>query len=380
MTSMKNISENRQPGISEYTIVLERYLRSGWEEIVRQLPKNLRQRLRCPDIWIREDMKNWGSWQGGTVQRIELNARLLTEFSWPILMEIMKHEVAHQVNEHLNGEQPSHGEKFREICSWLGANPKASVLDPSLWIKEGNQSGEEDERTKILARLRKILALSESADVNEAEAALQKAREIALKYSVDLDETAEPEEEFAMLCLGKICYSRDQVQLLIGTLLRDFFEVRIIWHYAPSVLGTKCGSIMTIFGTPAHLKIAKYVYDCLTQFLESAWKNQEQEIQPGGYARRRYDKRDFQMGILSGFREKLAIQQEKPGGSTALIETRRQRLEDYYHSKNPNIRTIRQRSLRVNGELLDRGREIGREFSIRPGVEQEGQKQKLLKE
>ena len=362
----------RAQAISSYTHILGWLLNDSWKEIVSVLPPDMAMcaNLRCPTICICENMSEWGTWRGGTVCRMDLNAKLLTDFSWPILMEVMRHEVAHQVTEALYGPEPAHGERFREICRLIGANPRASVLDPSTWTRQEGQEAQ-GERDRILGRIRKLLALSNSSDMHEAEAALCKAREIAAKFAIDLDEAqTDGDEEFAILCLGRPLLRKDRVMQMIAYLLNTYFEVRIIWHYSPSLFGARMGSVMTVYGTPARLRIAQYVYDCLLTFLETSWKGFAEKRKASGRAGQRNDQRDFKLGILEGFIETLRENAPDVPRSKALMESRH-RLEHFVDMRNPSVRRYRGGCFRVNRDIHEEGMEIGRAFSIRPGLDGE---------
>ena len=361
---------SNEHAVSIYTRLLENYLQASWKEIVSTIPAEVCEyHIKCPSICVREDMHDWGAWLGGPIQRIELNVKLLTDYSWPILLEIMRHEVAHQVTEAIygNSETP-HGAHFRDICRLLGANPRASVLDPSTWTAQDDR----DERGRILARIRKLLALSDSTDLHEAETALCKAREIAAKYAIDLQEADDGSgEEFAIICLGETLYRKNRVQLRLAHILHAFFEVRVLWHYSPSLFGDKVGSVMTVYGTPPRLRIAKYVYDCLVSFLDTAWTNYCREHADSARIRCRNARRDFQLGLLDGIVETLWNSTPPETSSTALVETRG-RLADFFAKRNPRTSPIRGRGLMVNRLLHGDGQEIGRRFTIKPGLENEG--------
>src|SRR5688572_25297134 len=53
---------------------------------------------------------------------IELSRRLLTEHGWGVLVEVLKHEMAHQYVHEVLGvhDEPAHGPAFRQVCAERG--------------------------------------------------------------------------------------------------------------------------------------------------------------------------------------------------------------------------------------------------------------------
>jgi len=360
-------------------------LRQGWNDAVSRLPRSLREKIKCPTISLCAELGKWGCWIGGKEQRIELNYRLLTDFQWPILLEVMKHEVAHQVCEYLGyavGES-AHGPKFREICDVLGANPQASVLDPSTW-KTTEANGEMGETAKMMERLKKVLAMTQSTNQNEAEVALAKAQEIAERYALDLKNLS-GEEEFEVLCLGKVEARKNIVERTLSSLLQKHFNVRAVWHWAP-VLGDNrtMGSVLMIIGTVQNLQIASYTYDYIKHYLETAWEKFMVErytkkkqamygffTEPGRSEGRSTDKRDFCLGVLEGLEQSLTARKNAetlPQDKAVILAEQNERLEDFFNWKLNHVVKRASRGIHVNRSLHERGQEIGRDLSINPGV------------
>ena len=110
---------------------------------------------------------------------IEIARRLVLEHPWGIVVEVLKHEMAHQYVHEVLGktEESAHGPAFREVCERLGIDSSAAG------IPAAGATTPEDAR--VLERIARLLALAESANVHEAQAAMNAAQRLMLKHNLD---------------------------------------------------------------------------------------------------------------------------------------------------------------------------------------------------
>ena len=94
--------------------------------------------------------------------------------SYHTVKEVLGHEVAHYIDWNINGFS-SHGEEFKRICV-IGVNDE-SVHKEALNTVKDNSS--------IIEKIKKLLALSESPNMNEAQSALLKARQLMRDYNLE---------------------------------------------------------------------------------------------------------------------------------------------------------------------------------------------------
>ena len=136
-----------------------------------------------------------GRWQKSLKRLLELKTELCCPI--PGALEVFK-RLPIRSSIMLRPAGTSRGPKFREICLELGSSPAASGTYPPL--DQRVFSDEEDglsEESKLVVKVRKLLALSQSANQHEAEQALLKARELTEKYELSIDEQHNPEEFYA---------------------------------------------------------------------------------------------------------------------------------------------------------------------------------------
>ena len=132
--------------------------------------------------------KNWGTWDP-FFRAITLSERLIKEHSWDVVLEILKHEMAHQYVSDQMGlpREASHGPAFKEACKKLGvaawaARATGDIPDIIPSLRERVLS-RDDER--LLDRVEKLLSLAQSSNEHEALLAMERVRELYAKHNLD---------------------------------------------------------------------------------------------------------------------------------------------------------------------------------------------------
>jgi hypothetical protein len=294
--------------------------------------------------------------------------------SWDAVLEVLLHEMAHQYAEEALGarNEPSHGQAFQRACYLLRANPKASgeytPLDDRMAC---DPPGSED---KTVRRVRKLMALAESPNRNEAEVSMAKAHELISKYNVRLLEQDE-RRDFASIFVGTPALRHPREEYALANLLQEFYFVQGIWVPVYVLDKEKMGRVLEISGTDQNVKLASYVYDFVRQFIDQQWMEYNEHK---GLNRRR--KTDFAAGIIEGFRSKLASKgkRKKRGGKRALIKLRDPLLEKYVAYRYP--RTVSEKRV-VSGKdekVASDGREVGKKLIIHKGITEKKRNRKRL--
>ena len=364
---------------SRWRAMVTKTLLDEWQNLVFRLPQKYRQQLRPPMIVLNPDLSAWGRWQGGQKRLLELKTQLVEKHPWYAVLEIFRHEIAHQIMEECfpGVSEAPHGLKFRSLCLRLGTNPAASgtypTLDQRVFGKEEEGLSEE---SKLVLKVRKLLALAESANHNEAKTALLKAQELTEKYAISMDEHA-GDEEFFSIAIGKAVSRRNLVHVKAANILQNFYNVMVIWDTFPDPETLQYRKVLVIHGTRSNIKIASYAFDCLFRQIDCAWKQVPIHLQarksPG------YAKRDFAVGLLNGFYEALDQQhQERPAEVQALVLQQNKRLEGFYRQMYPHIRTRLSRGGQQDPLLTNEGEKAGREFILHPGLSPDPNPKKRL--
>jgi hypothetical protein len=287
---------------------------------------------------------------------IELSRALLLEHGWGVLVEVLKHEMAHQYAHEVEhcGLEPAHGPSFRRICAERGIDPKASGIP-------AEPAAPPNERTRILDRVAKLLALAESKNEHEAQNAMSAAQRLMLKYNIEALLEQVP-AEYGFKHLGKPTGRVGEAERRLANILGDHFFVECIWVPMWRPLEGKRGTVLEVCGTPENLELAAYVHSFLMHTAESLWSEYKRENGMDKNAQRR----SYLAGVMLGFQDKLRREQKK-NQSEGLVWLRDAGLSEFFERRYPRIRRVARTGQRRT-RAYAHGREAGQRIVLHRAV------------
>ncbi|MCP4692325.1 MAG: DUF2786 domain-containing protein, partial [Desulfobacterales bacterium] len=346
-----------------------------WETFLWDVEHVYKMAMRKPLFSLGDMNGKLGCWRGDE-REIRLSRNFVMNHPWDSVCEVLRHEMAHQMADQvfMAGHEKPHGSTFQQACRLLRAEPRASDSYPTL--RERLAGKATDQRDKIMARVKKLLALAESSNTHEAESAMMKAHELIAKYNIDLI-NANERREFMSIFLGKPALRRWREDYHLASLIQDFYFVQGIWVPAYVLDKEKMGRVLELSGTARNLKIAEYVFEFVRRYIDARWLEYKR-----GKKLNRYRKTDFAVGVIHGFRDKLESQRYETfsdkSGVTDLVAAKDPLLQRYLKQKHPRTSSIR-RTVSSQDERIRRdGVGIGRELVISEGIT-ENRKGRVLK-
>jgi hypothetical protein len=322
-------------------------LAQSYDEFNRSLFKG---ELKRPVIAFVDRTHRLGQWssEGRT---LELSERLVLDQSWGVIIEILKHEMAHQYVYEILGitDEGPHGKAFRRVCESHGIDPRPAGLPVA--------SEHNPEQGRRIDQLTKLLRLAESGDVHEAAAALSAAQRLMLKYNLS-EPLAPHHSHYSHRHLGKPTGRVTEAERILACILGEHFFVQVIWVHVYRPFEDKRGSVLEVCGTTDNLELASYVYTYLLAAGERLWD----EYQRTHQIRSNLHRRDFVAGVFTGVREQLKKdqkQREKEG----LVWVGDAELASYLKRRHPHIRWMRGQS-RERPEAWGKGRDAGRKLDL----------------
>ena len=320
---------------TELEVALLRELRAAydWENDAR-----FARRLQPAVLVLGDATSRHGAWVRAT-RRLELSRTLVLERSWPEVIGVLQHEMAHQfVDEVLHQhDEAAHGETFRRVCDERGIDGKAAGAPVAA-------AGVEVDR--VLDRIRKLLALAGSANQHEAEVAMRRAHELMLRHNIE----HAAQRTYEVRHLGDPHKRGNRIEADIAGLLAAFFFVKVIRIPVYLPREGKRGAVYEIAGTHANVEMASHVYAFLIATAARLWDEHRRD-------HRGRDRLSYQCGVVRGFAEKLKAERTELVG-TGLVWRGDGQLDAFYRARNPRIST-RSRSVRLDGAHAA-GREAGR--------------------
>lgn len=311
--------------------------------------------LRQPTIQVIESNSFLGRWIPES-RTIQLSVTLVTQHDWLEVVEVLKHEMAHQYVFDVLGveDETSHGPAFQMVCRRFAICHRAAGLSPVAAAK----------RKKIEA----LLALGESSNPHEAENALRKARELMQEAGLDHTMGAVEEVSFSARPIGPVRKRVEPHQHAAAGLLGEFFGVRCILIDTIDSRGHQ-GTQLEIIGTHSDLEVAEYVHHFALVEADRFWAAK-------GLSSKR-EERDFKEGFVVGLRNALRIQKEDAVQEPGLIPLHQdEALADFFKMRHPRTTSARG-SRRQRGVMFGEGVEAGKNTKISKGVT-DGKKPKLL--
>jgi hypothetical protein len=357
---MNSINESNNPERIRLTVEFEaalvRELRAAYYDVNSAFFK---RKLHQAAIELSDGSTRLGRWVAET-RTIEIARALAFGQPWGVVIEVLKHEMAHQyVHEVLRvTDETAHGPVFRDLCERLGIDASAAGMP----VPSGSTTGED---SRVLERIARLLALAESSNVNEAQAAMSAAQRLMLKHNLESIASRAP-RRYSFRHLGKPTGRVSESERLLGTILGKHFFVELIWVPVYRVLENKRGSVLEVCGTPANLEMAAYVHAFLTHTADQLWRSHQQQNQIRGNR----DRRTYLAGVMAGFLEKLD-QERVIHREQGLVWVEDADLEDYYRLRHPHIQHVRLTGT-ARTEAHAHGREAGKRIVLHKPMTAQG--------
>jgi hypothetical protein len=322
---------------------------------------HFRSALQPPRFELVDGIHHLGEWR--RVHRIIGFAReFVLTHPWGVVVEVLKHEMAHQyAHEVLRAlDETAHGPAFRTVCDRLGIDPTASGVPVGVAV--------DPEHDRVLRRVQKLLALAESPNANEAQAAASAARKLMLRYNVDTLPSG-----YAFRHLGEPSGRLMEHERILASVLGDHFFVDVIWVPAFDVHSQRTGRVLEICGTLPNLEMAAYVHGFLRETAARLWLQHKRLNR----VKTDRDRQRFLAGVMRGFHEKLN-DGAKESRAEGLVWVGDPGLQRYMHQRYPSVRTVRYGG-KPRTEAWEQGRAAGREIVLhKPVAGQTGGGGKLL--
>jgi hypothetical protein len=307
----------------ELEAALLRALKATWHDLNQS---HFKGALAPPALELGDGASRLGAYHPGT-RTIVLARALAVGGAWGTVVEVLKHEMAHQFVAEVLGDPDDgpHGAAFRAVCERAGIDARAAGLPPAG--APPHESGAE----RVLGRVAKLLALAASQNRHEAELAMAEAQRLMLKHNI---ESTAP-GRYGFRHLGRATGRISEAERILACILSDHFFVEVIWVPVWRAQEGRRGSVLEVCGAPVNLEMAAYVHAFLTATADRLWEAYREARGIGGAERATY-----LAGVMTGFREKLDGERSRQRAA-GLVWTGDGDLRRYYRRRHPYIRSLR---------------------------------------
>ena len=345
---------------------------SDFRNCNKKVNRHLKNDLEAPIIKIIGGMSKWGEWDPQN-RIISLNDRLFKSFSWESIRYVFRHELAHAiVSEVFNmGDLKAHGEAFNKACNVLGIYSHS--CDSSDFLK----SLEDENKKKVVEKVKKLMALNSSSNKHESKIALSKAHDLMLKHNIkELDNSFE--EEYYARPIGEMYGRFPTYGNVLCDIVKDFyFVIPIIQRVNVKEKNRfKEKRFIEIFGKKENMDIAEYVVHFLLAHGKREWeyfkKNNEN-------IKGRYSKSSFLNGYFDGFYKKLSEDKNnktKDVNGNELIWNGDSLMQEMHKKTYPNLVNISTPLPRSGG--FSEGSQLGKKLKLNSGINESVNRKKQL--
>ena len=341
--------------------------------------------LTPPVIEVATSKGSLGQWRRES-RTISINKHYIEKSPWENVIEVLKHEMAHQIcSELLCSDESSHGNDFKNACEILMIKQsfrKATLTTESflensdIAVKENNPK---------LQKIFKLLDLSRSTNVFEAEVAFSKAQHMMHKYNFTNDDLKRDDfVKHEIINLKKKQVKR--YQAIIAGILSNYFYVEVIraetydQHY-DSVFKT-----FEIIGREGNVDIALHCYYYLNDRLGKLWGDYDISHKKGNTLRL---KNSYFLGVLDVVERKLFLDNKGKGddsesqgrnncSSSEVLVLNDVVVQRYIKKRYPNLRKRKNRVLNIDALMYNAGAKAGKKISLHKAIMKGDGKMKYL--
>ncbi|MCP4443897.1 MAG: DUF2786 domain-containing protein [Myxococcales bacterium] len=340
---------------------------------------------RRPSIRLSDSKQHWGSFDPLDFE-ITISPTLIAECPWWVVVEILKHEIAHIfVHAAFPNEERPHGKRFQAVCSslnvaeWARGATVGKALDELRTLFDWRTAHLDARTEKYRSRLEKLLALANSTNENEALVAMQRARELQDNHHLEELDRGQP-TRFVNLELNSGKQRHAPYEGRIASILINHYHVEAVFIARFNAETLRNEATIDLMGSREDVLLAEYVHGFLHRSAESLWQAHRKNNGAKGLRARN----SFIRGLLVGFHKKLDDQnssKEKNDGAlsehSALIQAGERGREEFKRKRYPRL-VKRSSSARVDSGAFTHGKSEGGRLSIRTPITKTTRGPKLL--
>ena len=349
--------------------------RRGWaHQLLKEhefIAWNYNVKLSRPIIEIIDSKTIWGSWNSH-IRTIKISAELIVQHSWDTVINILKHEMAHQAVVEIFEQNEAHGRYFQKACDLLGVPSefRGSGGDIPRDITESIDQKLFNENRNIYLKVKKLLSLAQSKNEHESLLAMKKANELMHKYNIERIELSR-KSEYIYKIINLKRKRLENYHRKISMILTDHFFVDIVYAYLYDAKTLETHRTMELVGTAENVLIADYVYHFLMYKINYLWEKHKMESGVRGYK-----KKSYWLGVLEGFRKKMSEMDRETNISftnglttSALVIYKDAELQEFMNGRFPRLRKYRAAASKVDLTVYNDGIREGKKINLNKGIE-----------
>jgi hypothetical protein len=344
----------------------------------RDICHQYRVDLWPPVLAITDGTRQMGGWSTAD-RRLTISRVLIERHPWHVVLQVLKHEMAHQMCGDLHHQEDAgHGPLFRQCCLRLGLDAPfqraSSDLAASLAAMEPGPASTEQGR-RVIAKVRKLLALGASDNEHEAALAVRRAEELLARHRLDFSGLAE-DQELVHRTINTGGRTLAMYRKAICNILAGSFGVRVICSSLYDPQANCSFKTVELLGREEEVAVAEHCYHFLENRLQTLWERRRPEFS-GFSGQSRTARKSFFLGLLDGFRETLTASRRQssdapdakpaspPGRDVPALRRQEQLLADFVAFRFPRLRRLRRQDCVMDRAAYQEAVAAGRKIVLR---------------
>jgi len=335
--------------------------------------------LLPPTIDISSGKERLGWWDSKT-KTLSISSHLIKTQVWDLVLEVLKHEMAHQYVSEFYGNADIHGKYFKRACDKLGVHPAFIGGGKAYHTRLAEFKGQlPADAKKMLEKVEKLMALGQSSNAAEAQAASRKANYLLNKYNLKRINLGKDDPDIKYLT---ICHKKkrtESIQKALLSVLGNYYHVNCLTSHTYHAQDDTTYKSIVLIGRKEALIVAEYVYHFLLDTAQALW--QEFKRKTGA---KTSEKISFDMGFTAGIRDnhKLMFHDSdiRVNNDLSLPAKRTAALMVQNHEENkkeearlfPKLKSVRYGRHQTSSGAFREGFKKGKDTHIKKGVTRRG--------
>lgn len=334
-----------------------------------------RVKLEPPILSLTQGESRLGHWSGAR-REISLSSAFIAGHDWAVVLQVFKHEMAHQLCGELWHEpNAGHGPIFIRACQVLAVDAafQGARVDLADGLQEALQQGKPaSPASKLHQRIRKLLALADSDNEHEAALALAHASALLARHRLEAS-SLDGQADFVHESINTGQQTMPGFRRAICTILLEYFSVRVITASIYDQHRNVSVKTVELLGRRQDVAVAHHCYHFLEERLLTLWQARRHRFKGMGHMARN----SFFLGLLAGFRQTLAQEKKKEQHppispkTQARMQAKMQALmqseallDNFVDERFPRVRRRRQPGITVSSRLYNAAMEEGRKLRM----------------
>lgn len=217
--------------------------------------------------------------------------------------------------------------------------------------------------TKIIEKIQKLLALSESSNIHEAELAMLKAQELLVKHKLSLKEVKEFKIEDSAIQEKRtnVTFTKAKWKANLASLIADNFGCYLYFK-------TRGTNTITFLGREEDVTVCNIILEYALDCIDSAVKKLKYQFIREGSSTKGLEN-DYALGFIKGIKQKFE-EQKKANQEWGLVLVKDKEVTEAYNRIKFNRKVNTNINYQGHIEAYEKGVKDGNRFSISDRITQ----------